>query len=363
MNIIVEYFFSKGWFVLPLLILLSTFFLCFIVRRIYKHLAPRLEKTRFSWDAALLHALIRPLYYLLWIMAILFAFEVLAIHFDSKSLMAAFYPIRDLFLTFLLLWFALRFIKNMEIDYVRIRRKEKKPYDRTTIHAVCQISRIAAIFIAALIFLQTLEINVSALLAFGGAGGLVLGFAAKDLLANFFGALMIYLDRPFSVGDWIRSPDKEIEGHVEHIGWRLTKILTFEKRPLYIPNGTFSTISVENPSRMTHRRIKTHVEIRYEDASKMRAIVKAVEEMVRAHPEIDTNLSILVCFDEFASSSLNFLIQCFTKPTDWIPYMRVQEEIFLKTIDIIEKQGAQCAFPTTSLLMPQGLEVKTLSKS
>ena len=91
-------------------------------------------------------------------------------------------------------------------------------------------------------------------------------FAAKDLLANFFGGLTIYLDRPFAVGDWIRSPDREIEGTVERIGWRLTLIRTFDKRPLYIPNAVFTTIAVENPSRMHNRRIYETIGIRYDDA-------------------------------------------------------------------------------------------------
>ena len=103
--------------------------------------------------------------------------------------------------------------------------------------------------------MQALGYSISGVLAFGGIGGIAVGFAAKDLLANFFGGLMIYLDRPFSVGDWIRSPDKNIEGTVEEIGWRLTRIRTFDKRPLYVPNSTFTQISVENPSRMLNRRI------------------------------------------------------------------------------------------------------------
>ena len=91
---------------------------------------------------------------------------------------------------------------------------------------------------------------------------------------------MIYLDRPFDVGDWVRSPDKNIEGTVEDIGWRLTRIRTFDKRPLYVPNGTFSTISVENPSRMSNRRIKTNIGLRYDDANKVATIIADIESML-----------------------------------------------------------------------------------
>ena len=115
--------------------------------------------------------------------------------------------------------------------------------------------------------LQSLGVSVSGLLAFGGIGGIAVGFAARDLLANFLGGLSIYLDRPFTVGDWIRSPDREIEGTVEEIGWRMTRIRTFDQRPLYVPNSIFASVALENPSRMNNRRIYETLGIRYEDAA------------------------------------------------------------------------------------------------
>lgn len=95
---------------------------------------------------------------------------------------------------------------------------------------------------------------------------------------------MLYFDRPFSIGDWIRSPDRNIEGTVAEIGWRITKITTFDNRPLYVPNSLFSSISVENPGRMTNRRITTTIGLRYEDAAKVGVIVEAVREMLKNHP-------------------------------------------------------------------------------
>ncbi|NIP74156.1 MAG: mechanosensitive ion channel, partial [Gammaproteobacteria bacterium] len=119
---------------------------------------------------------------------------------------------------------------------------------------------------------------------------------------------MVYLDRPFAVGDWIRSPDRDIEGTVEDIGWRLTRIRTFDKRPLYVPNATFSTIAVENPSRMHNRRIYETVGIRYDDADKMGPIVADVRAMLEAHPDIETGRLLMVNFNAFAPSSLDFFI-------------------------------------------------------
>src|SRR5690606_386142 len=217
--------------------------------------------------------------------------------------------------------------------------------DETSVHAIAQLSRVVLIFIVILMLLQTVGIKMSALLALGGVGGAVIGFAAKDSLANFIGGMMIFWDRPFSVGDWVRSPDRNIEGTVENVGWRLTQIQTFDKRPLYVPNGVFSTISVENPSRMSHRRIKTVVGVRYDDATKIGDIVNAIEEMLKNHNEIDNTQTLIVNLIEFGPSSLNILIYTFTKTTNWIKFQSVQQDVFLKIIDIIAQHGAECAFP------------------
>ena len=329
------------------IILLLAFIAHFVLSKVYKHVLPRVKKTHLAWDEALLASIITPCKWIIWIFAISFSIQnaLSGLHWANPSLVFA--SVRHLAIAFFLLMFFLKFISHMEKEYSHGRKSKNSRYDKTTVRAVCQISRVAAILVTALIYLQTQSINLSAILAFGGAGGLVVGLAAKDLLSNFFGGLMIYLDRPFSVGEWIRSPDKEIEGTVEQIGWRLTKIRTFDKRPLYVPNGLFSNISVENPSRMTNRRIKTHIGIRYDDADKMATIVAEVETMLKNHDDIDNEKFMMVRFDEFADSALNFIIYCFTKTTDWATYMSVQQDVFLQSINIIEKHDAEIAFPTS----------------
>ena len=355
---IADIFLHRGWLIPIAIIIALTLIVHFIVSRFYKRIYPRLEKTHLTWDSALLKSLIRPLKVIIWVLGLTFSVQLLAFHFEKDSLVDLFKPFRNFSFVVVGLWFTLRFIRNMETDYTREQRSNKKRYDKTTVRAICQISRVASVMIAVLVYLQTRNVNISAVLAFGGAGGLIVGLAAKDLLANFFGGLMIYMDRPFSVGDWVKSPDREIEGYVENIGWRLTRIRTFERRPIYVPNGVFSTISVVNPSRMSHRRIKTRVGVRYNDAKNVSTIVAEVEEMIRNHEGIDEKTFMMVRFDEFGPSSLNFLIYCFTKTTKWADYMLVQQDVFLKTIEIIESHGAECAFPTTTLHIPEGVALK-----
>jgi MscS family membrane protein len=223
------------------------------------------------------------------------------------------------------------------------------PVDQTTAAAVGKLLRAAVIIIGVLMVLQGLGFSVSGVLAFGGIGGIAIGFAARDMLANFFGALMIFLDRPFSVGDWIRSPDREIEGTVEEIGWRLTRIRTFDQRPLYVPNSVFTSLAVENPSRMLNRRIYETIGVRYDDVSVLGKIIVDVTSMLKAHPAIDLSRTLMVNFVEFGPSSLDFFIYTFTRTTVWTEFHEIKQDVLFRIADIIAEHGAEIAFPTQTV--------------
>jgi MscS family membrane protein len=136
---------------------------------------------------------------------------------------------------------------------------------------------------------------------------------------------------------------------VENIGWRLTLIRTFDKRPLYVPNSVFATIAVENPSRMTNRRIYETIGIRYEDSEKMEVIVNDVKQMLKSHPEIDINATMIINFVSFSASSIDFFVYTFTKTTDWVFFHEIKQDVLLQILTIIENHGAEMAFPTSTL--------------
>ena len=334
------------------LIVLIALSLGFALNRMIDKLEVQAAKTKTVWDDAFIEACRRPAIWLIWILGINFAAGIAAQKMDSP-LQALIDPINRLALIFLGTIFLTSFIKRAERnlihpDYIA------KPLDATTVRAVGKLLRASVIITAVLIAMQLFGYSISGLLAFGGIGGIAVGFAAKDLLANFFGGLMIYLDRPFSVGEWIRSPDKEIEGVVEDIGWRLTRIRTFDKRPLYIPNAVFANISVENPSRMSNRRIYETVGIRYEDINSMDAIVEQVTAMLMEHPEIDTTQTMIVNFDAFSASSVDFFVYTFTKTTNWIDFHKIKQDILLRIAGIVEANSAEIAFPTSTLHIASG---------
>jgi MscS family membrane protein len=323
-------------------------------KKIFGSLSKKAERTQNKWDDAFLLSIPRPLSAIIWITAIAFSSEI--IHKATGAvILEAFTPLRDAIIIASLAWFLVLSVQQAEKSY----KTAGKEIDPTTLDAISKLARISVVITAVLMILQALGFSISGVLAFGGVGGIAIGFAAKDLLSNFFGGLFVYMDRPFAVGDWVRSPDREIEGTVEKIGWRVTVIRTFDKRPLYIPNAVFSQVAVENPSRMQNRRIKETLGIRYDDAAKMEPITKQIEEMLKGHPEIDTDKTLMVNFNSFAPSSLDFFIYTFTKTKNWEKYHSIKQDILLKVLKIIEDNGAEAAFPTSTIHLAKQDNLKT----
>ena len=343
-----------SWVVQVFVVVLATAILAFGARRVVARLHATFSRTPSVWDESFIDALGPPLRAFIWIAGIAFAIEVIQKE-AGAAIFEAVDPIRDVGIIAAVTWFAVRFIRIAESNFIADKQAKGEAYDRATFDAVAKLLRLSVLITAFLVALQTLGFSISGVLAFGGIGGIAVGFAAKDLLANFFGGLMIYLDRPFAVGDWIRSPDRDIEGTVERIGWRQTVIRGFDTRPLYIPNSAFANIAVENPSRMHNRRIYETIGIRYDDAGAMGAIVAEVDAMLRAHEDIDAENFLMVNFNAFAPSSLDFFIYCYTRTRAWAEYHRVKQDVLLRIIEIIDRHGAEIAYPTSTVHVPSGL--------
>ena len=348
---------SDGWRagVLIFLLVLGTATVAFIVSRLILAVENKFKSTKNKWDDAFLHAARRPVVAFVWLQGVYWAAEV-AHHFSDAEVFKANGTVLQIGFVWVLVWFLFGLVKEVE-KVLTSPIKMRKPMDYTTVNAISKLLRAVIIITAVLTALQTLGFSISGVLAFGGVGGIAVGFAAKDLLANFFGGFIIHLDRPFKVGDWIRSPDRNIEGIVEHIGWRLTTIRTFDKRPLYVPNAVFTTIAVENPSRMTNRRISETIGIRYADVHSMQKIVEEIREMLKNHEEIDSNQTLIVNFLAFNASSLDIMLYTFTKTTEWVRFHEIKEDVLLKVSDIIESHGAEIAFPTRTLHLPDGVRL------
>ena len=307
------------------------------------------EKKQARWKGAILQAARLPAGLLVWLFGISVAMVLLRTVMPARFFLYM-SELRSVLLVVIAALFLIRLIGNMEARLLKPQNDGKPPMDIASARAIATLLRLIVFVLAALMVLQTLGVSISGVLAFGGVGAMAVAFAAKDLLANFFGGLMIYTDRPFSVGDHIRSSlGGGIDGVVEDVGWRSTRIRNYEKRPVYIPNSLISNSVVENYSRMSHRHINETVGVRYDDASKITAICDDVRRMLHAHPDIDSAQRLVVNFNAYDTSSLDIMVYCFTTATQFDHFHAVKQDVMLKIMDIVASHGAEFAFPTQTV--------------
>lgn len=344
--------FHSHWVFDIAMIVFATIVFITILKLTYNFLMPRFKKTNKIWDDTFLYAFYNPILFLAILLSVTSCLQIIDNAWVAINISGILRSVQHVGIILFFLWFSFRFIRKVA-DRLIHPEYRSPPMNQATVELITKIAFTALSLFAAVMVLQTFGVKIGGVLAISGAGALIVTWAAKDALANFFGGLMIYFDRPFDIGDWIRLPDQTIEGTVEKVGWRLTRIRTFDKRPLYVPNSIFSTVSVENPSRMTNRRIQTTFGVRYCDAPKIDAITNDIEQMLKEHPEIDQRQTTIVKLVEFGESSLNILVYTFTKTTLWVKFQAIQQDVFLKIIEIVyNKHKASMAFPTRTLDVP-----------
>ena len=317
-----------------------TFIMHIVLGAVLRKFISHADKTKNQWDDHLIKAVSAPIKVLIWFGWIYFSIDAFKGQIDAFNKVVEYIDIAPIFI---ITWGVIRIVSGME-NYMLERDTN---VDGDSVRLITRLFKMLIIIAIALGIAQFLGFSISSLLTFGGVGGIVMGFAAKDMLSNIFGGLMIQMDKPFSTGDWIRS--SEFEGTVEKIGWRMTRIRTFSQNPVYIPNSIFASIPIETPSRMTGRRIKEVIGIRYDDIDKMPAIVDEVEALLIAHKSINQSESLRVYFNYFNASSLDFMVYAFTNTISKDEYVKIKQEILLAIAVIITKHKAEIALPTQTL--------------
>ncbi len=342
----------------------SAFFVIMLLAHFFTHyLLNKLEKVRVSsswrFGKEIVLALHSPLFFLLWTMGAFYLTDLVISHFVEFDFIAQTAVFRRLILIAALLWFLFRWKAYLEKDFLdKVLAGSAVTYD---VHSVTAISKVASIVftvLSVLMALSTLGIGISSVLAFGGFGSIVIGFASQDVVANLFGGFMIYMNRPFSILDRIAIPEKKLDGFVDQIGWYQTKIISLDKRPIYVPNSIFPKAILENWTRMSNRRIKENIGIRYDDFDKVEGIVEAIKSYLDAHPELDKSKSIYTNFTSYGAYSLNIYISAFTLSTFFQDYLRIKQEILLELGKMITEAKAEIAFPTTVAEFSKPLEIK-----
>lgn len=338
------------WILLQLLVafgfILAGFILRTILNSVVAHrLATLAEKTETEADDMATAAIVSPLGLIL---------PVVGIYLAVRTLMSAapqWVATSDkIFMVVSILVVTWTLFKLTDAVTILLKELTAKTDSRLDDQIVPLVRKALKVFIGVLAFIlvaQNLGYSVSGLLAGLGIGGLALAMASKDTLANLFGSIMILIDRPFHVGDWITFPGGD--GVVEEVGMRSTRIRTFAKTVVSIPNQALANATVENHSLMPKRRIKFTLGVTYESTvDQVTGLVERIEGYLKSNADIDQEF-MLVKFTTFNDSSLDIFIYCFTVTTDWTKHLAVKQDVNLKIMSLVEEMGMGIAFPTQTV--------------
>ncbi len=244
-------------------------------------------------------------------------------------------------------WLSYRLIDVLK-DYMATRAAaSESKLDDQLVPMVSKTLKIFVSVIGGIFILQNLHINVGSLLAGLGLGGLAFALAAKDTIANFFGSLMIFIDKPFQIGDWVVI--EGTEGIVEEVGFRTTRVRTFYNSLVTVPNATITNSMVDNYGLRKFRRYSTTLSLTYDTPpDKIEAFCEGIRAVIAAHPKMRQDYYV-VEFKEYGPSSLDILVYCFTTATSYGEEMRVRTELNLDILRLAHELGVSFAFPTQTL--------------
>ena len=349
---------AYGWISETIALALVVLIFNFVIGWLLQRLHYRFESQKKIWQDSFVRALYKPLSYYIWFFALVHILDLIAYRIFTQATLENMHRVLAVGAIFAVAWFFLRWKKNVVQFMIMKSKNHEITLDLTKIDVIDKIVTILILFITVLLFLEIIERSVNTLIAFGGVGGLAIAFASQEMIANFFAGLMIYTTHPFSKGEWIHIPERNIEGHVEEIGWYMTRIKSLDKRPLYVPNSVFSKVVVFNPSRMSHRQIKETLSLRFADMPVLKAVIADIKTLLQHHPDLDRYMPIMVHFIAFGSYSLDIQLQAFSPIVETDSFLRVKDDVLTQIAAIIAKHGAEFAFPTSNVLLPHEMAVR-----
>jgi len=337
-----------------LIIALIVLFVALLLKRIIAHLFTKplsraAEKTASQMDDLLLKNLKKPAELLVVIVGLYISLIILQLPTKPTNLAQLGHNIVQGLFMFNVAWGCYNMVTLLEHWLHHWAQRTESTLDDHLVPFIRKTLRVFIVVLAFMFLVQNLGYSISGLLASLGLGGLAVALAAKDSLSNIFGSIMILLDRPFTIGDWIKAGS--MEGVVEEIGFRSTRIRTFAKTMITVPNSVLMNMSIDNFSLMPKRRIKLTVGVTYDTTpAQMRQAVAAIRTLLREHPAIHQEF-FLVNFTDFGASSLDIMVYCFTTSTVWSEYLDTREDVCLKIMETLEELGLEIAFPSQTLYL------------
>ncbi|GEL78181.1 mechanosensitive ion channel family protein [Tenuibacillus multivorans] len=330
------------------IILLFLLFSKIFTKYIFFFLVKLFNKEKTELFKQILEAYEKPLRWLFIIIGIYIAVDYFPYFEQDHSL---FEHLIKSSIIILIAWGLYNLSSTSSILFMKLNDGVGLEVDQIIIPFVSRGLRFVIIAITISVILIEFDYDVTGFIAGLGLGGLAFALAAQDALKNLFGGVVIIAEKPFTLGDWIKT--SSVEGTVEDINFRSTIVRTFAQALVTVPNSTLANEAITNWSKMGKRRITFNLGVEYKTPKhKLEKVVKRIEELLRNHDEIHQE-TIFVNFDEYNNSSLDILLYFFTKTTAWGEYLEVKQDINFKIMEILEEENVSVAFPSRTIYMDQ----------
>lgn len=248
-------------------------------------------------------------------------------------------------------WAAYRLVDLIAAFLNQTASRTHSKLDDALVPLVTKTMKVFVTVMGIVFIADNLDVDVTSLLAGLGLGGLAFALAAKDVAGNLFGSITVLLDQTFHVGDWVIIGD--VEGSVEHIGFRSTRIRTFYNSLVSVPNSTLITSAVDNMGERTYRRLSCKLSIAYDTPpERIEAFCEGIREIVRQHPYTRKD-SYHVYLNEFSASALEILIYIFWRTPEWGTELRERHRFLVDCLRLAKRLGVEFAYPTQTVHLKQ----------
>jgi len=323
----------------------------FVLKRVLAHgviggLRKLAHQRKHSTAAHVLDAFEAPVQLLVILGGVYFAVEILDL---PKNVDAVLFELIGIFATFSVFWALFRSIEPLAMSFNNLAGRFGGGLGDDLRQFFIRAVKTLIVVIGVVVLLENWGIDVSAFLGGLGLAGMAVALAAKDSVANIFGGLTILADNLYKRGDWIETP--HFEGTVEVVGLRATKVRTFAKALVTMPNAQIVDSPVINWSRMTHRRIKMVIGVEYRTtADQIEKIVEDIRSFLKNDDDVaQTDVAQMVHLSDFGASSINIDLYYFTTTTDWVKWRDIRNRHIIAFRRIVEDNDAAFAFPSQSL--------------
>ncbi|NLW03121.1 MAG: mechanosensitive ion channel family protein [Clostridiaceae bacterium] len=328
------------------IILFSLFLRKFFVNLILRLLKKITQRTKTTLDDELVSAIDPPARLLIVTAGFTAAFWIIGIDINRESFAG---QILRTVVAFTVFWTLYRAGDILAKLFERFAKRTRTTLDDILIPYIRKGIKAIIVIIGISVIAKEWNYDLGALLTGLGLGGLAFALAAQETVANFFGGLTIMVDKPFQIGDWIQTSD--VEGTVEDIGFRSTRIRTFAQALVTVPNSGLAKSNITNWSRMGKRRITFNISLTYATSTaQIENLLARIRDMLENHPGIHPE-TIFVFFDSFGQNGPELFLYFFTKTIKWKEYLEVREDTNLKLMRILDELGLKVAYPSMSVYM------------